>query len=564
MNTMLTELTVKNLALIDSLAISFGPGANILTGETGAGKSIVVGALGLLLGRRGPAELVRAGAEEAQVTGLFYLDESQALAGLLQQADLEPSDEILLKRVLSSAGRSRAYINGQAVTLAQLAAVGEALMSISGQHEQQSLLTPARQLDFLDSFGGHSEPLAEMRSSWQAFKEAQEALAALAQRLDQAEDKRELYEFQRDEIARLAPRPGEDEELLAEKNAARHSGRLLERLQAAASLLGGEPGNVVEKLGRAKKQLEAALNYDQSLGEAVAAAEDSYQRLADLALELENRSQNTGLDPGRLEEIEERLNALAKVKRKYNLSLAELIERGRQLTARLEELDGAALELARLRQKRQRALERALAEAQNLHRLRSSAAEKLASELTETLRQLGFPKLSLEVAVEDISAEAQSLPGPTGLDRACFMFRPNPGETMLPLAKIASGGELSRVMLALKTVQSRPGEQLLIFDEIDSGLGGVTAEAVALKMASLARKQQLIIITHLPQMAALAGRHFVVSKQADEASGRTLSRLDLLEPRQRAAELARMLGGASASAQALALAEEMLAAGSGL
>ncbi len=562
---MLTELTVKNLALIDSLTISFGPGANILTGETGAGKSIVVGALGLLLGRRGPAELVRAGAEEAQVTGLFYLDEPQALAGLLQQADVEASDEILLKRVLSSAGRSRAYINGQAVTLSQLAVVGEALLSISGQHEQQSLLTPARQLDFLDSFGGHSESLAAMRSSWQNLKEAQEALAALTQRLGQAEEKRELYEFQRDEIARLAPRPGEDEELLAEKNAARHSGRLLERLQAAASLLGGEPGNVVEKLGRAKKQLEAALDYDQSLGEALAAAEDSYHRLADLALELENRTQNTGLDPGRLEQIEERLNALAKLKRKYNLSLAELVERGRHLAARLEELDGAALELARLRQKRQQALEKAQAEAQNLHRLRSSAAEKLAVELTETLRQLGFPKLSFQVTVEDISAEAQSLPGPAGLDRVCFMFRPNPGEAMLPLAKIASGGELSRVMLALKTVQSRPGEQLLIFDEIDSGLGGVTAEAVALKMASLARKQQLIIITHLPQMAALAGRHFVVLKQADEASGRTLSRLKLLEPGQRAAELARMLGGASASAQALALAEEMLAAaGSGL
>lgn len=564
---MLTELTVKNLALIESLVINFGSGANIMTGETGAGKSILVGALGLLMGRRGTADLVRAGAEEAGVTALFHPDRPETFLSLINEMGLEEAatDELILKRVITAAGRSRCYVNGQPVTLTQLTVFGETLLCISGQHDQQSLLKPGHQLDFLDRFAGHQNLLDNMRLDWQALGRTAAELNTLEGRLKDAEEKRDLYEFQRDEIAKVAPKPGEDDELLAEKNLAKHSGRLLECLGEAARILGNESGNVVEKLGRVRRNLEKAVEYDPRLADGFAVADDCYHQLADLAVELETLGRDMDVDPDRLEWLDERLNTLAKLKRKYNLSLAELIERGRHIAEMLDQLDGAGLDLARLRREKTAAEKKARETAAELHNARSRAGVELAGRLTEILRGLGFPKLEMRVEVEsqteDGGETAEKRLGPTGFDRVNFLFCPNPGEGLKPLAKIASGGELSRVMLALKTVQDRPGDQLMVFDEIDAGLGGITAEAVAAKMADLARRQQVVIITHLPQMAALTGRHFVVAKQADDKAARTLTSITALELEQRVDELARMLGGASPSPQALALAQEMLCGG---
>jgi DNA repair protein RecN (Recombination protein N) len=317
----LTELTVKNLALIDSLTITFGPGANLMTGETGAGKSILVGALGLLTGRRGGAELVRAGAEEAEVAGLFHLADPEALAPFLVESGLPPAPELLLRRVVTSSGRGRAYIGGAPASVSQLARLGEDLLSISGQHEQQALVKPGRLLDYLDRFGGHGGLLAEMAAAWACFDRAARELAALKESLRGDAEKRDLYEFQLEEIKKLQLQPGEDEALLAEKNAARNSGRLAENLAAALAALNGEPGNVVEKLGRVRRGLETAAGYDPRLAEALAAAENCSHQLADLAVELEVFSRKVEMRPERLEWVEERLNALAKAKRKFGLSL---------------------------------------------------------------------------------------------------------------------------------------------------------------------------------------------------------------------------------------------------
>ena len=560
---MLVELTVKNLALIDSLAISFGDGANVMTGETGAGKSILVGALGLLMGRRATADLVRAGAEEAEVSAFFQLDDSEALTPVFELLGRPPADELILRRVVTSAGRSRAYVDGSPVPQAQLAALGEELLSISGQHDQQSLLKPASQLDFLDRFGGHRKRLSEMRDAWQNLNAAETRLKTLEDRLKDAEEKRDLYEFQRDEIKKIAPAPGEDEELLEEKNRARNSERLLENLRVAAETLGGEPGNVVEKLGRVKRCLDIAAGLDSRFDDGLSLAEDCYHQLADLSVELENLGRDLDVDPDRLEWIDERLNTLAKLKRKYNLPLADLIERGRRLTEILDELDGAGLDLARLRRERDTARSTALEAARKLHQARRDSGLKLARELAESLKPLGFPKIEMEVRVEG-PEEGEAAPdqarrlSPGGFDRVEFLFCPNPGEGMKPLARIASGGELSRVMLALKTVQERPGDQLMVFDEIDTGLGGATAEAVAAKMADLSGRQQLIVITHLPQMAALPGRHFVVAKSSNPGADRTVTTITELEPSRRVDELARMLGGASPSPEAIALAGQLL------
>ncbi|MDR1043527.1 MAG: DNA repair protein RecN [Candidatus Adiutrix sp.] len=560
---MLVELSVRNLALIEALVIDFGPGANILTGETGAGKSILVGALGLLMGRRAGADLVRAGAGEAEVSAFFELEEPGLLAPSLERLGLAPTREIVLRRVVGADGRGRAYVNGRLALRPQLAALGEELLSISGQHDQQSLLKTANQLDYLDHFGRPADLLQRMRAAWQKFGGVAAELKALEDRLREAGEKRDLFEFQRDEIRKIDPRPGEDEQLLEEKNRARNSGRLLESLASAAELLGGEPGNVVEKLGRARRHLETAAAVDPRLGESLNTAREAFHQVADLSVALERLSRDLDLDPDRLEWVEERLNALAKLKRKYNLPLAGIIERGRRLSEILDELDSAGLDLARLRRACLEAREEALEAARALHQARAEAGRRLALALAGSLKPLGFPKIELEVRVTappegQSPDEIEKRLGPDGYDRVDFLFCPNPGEGLKPLAKIASGGELSRVMLALKTVQERSNDQLMVFDEIDSGLGGATAEAAAAKMAALAARQQLVVITHLPQMAALPGRHFVVSKEALD-SGRTVTAIKPLESSQRVGELARMLGGATPSREAVALAGQMLA-----
>lgn len=533
-----------------------------MTGETGAGKSILVGALGLLLGRRATADMVRAGAEEAEVSAFFNLNEPEILAPVLEPLGFEPTEEVILRRVVTSAGRSRAYFNGSPVPQANMAALGEELLSISGQHDQQSLLKPASQLHFLDRFGGCRELLEEMRLAWQTLGRASGELKALELQLKDAEEKRDLYEFQRDELKKAGLRPNEDLELLEEKSRAKDGGRLMECLAAAAEMLGNEPGNVVEKLGRIRRNLEKAAEIDSRFEDALSAVLDSYHQLADLSVELEGAGRDLDVDPDRLEWVDERLNSLAKLKRKYNLTLAELIEREAWLTDLLNQLDGAGLDLARLRRDYAAALGEAVKAAERLHQARRESGERLAALLVNALKPLGFPRIEMRVAVEGPpdEAEAEKRLGPGGFDRVEFLFCPNPGEGLKPLSKIASGGELSRVMLALKTVQDRPGDQLLVFDEIDSGLGGATAEAVAAKMAALSRSQQVIVITHLPQMAALSGRHFVVAKTPDLKAGRTFTSITSLDAPRRVEELARMLGGASPGPEAVALAERLLTA----
>jgi len=553
----LTELTVRNLALIDALTITLVPGANLMTGETGVGKSILVGALGLLTGRRGGAELVRAGAEEAEVTGLFHLAAPKALAPLLAELGLPLTDELLLRRVVTLSGRGRAYVGGAPAQLAQLARLGEELLSISGQHEQQTLVKPGRLMDYLDRFGGHRSLLTEMGAAWASLDRAARELAALKAKIAEDAERRDLYEFQLEEIRKLKLQLGEDETLLAEKNAARHQGRLVESLTAVVAGLAGEPGHVTEKLGRIRRSLETATGLDPRLAEALATIESCSHQLADLAADLEIFSRNLEIQPERLEWVEERLNDLAKAKRKYGLSLEALIDRGCRLAEILDRLDGAKLDLARLGREKEAALARALAVADRLSQARRTTGDSLAARLTTALRPLGFPKMTMEVAW-DIPGEKDEHLGPGGYDRVDFLFSPNPGEGRASLGRIASGGELSRVLLALKTLENRPGDQMLVFDEIDAGLGGAAAEAVAGSLAELAGHRQLVIITHLPRVAALPGRHFRVTKGPAEDQNRTTTAITPLDPRERVEELARMLGGEKPSPEAAALAEQML------
>ncbi|MGL4209192.1 MAG: DNA repair protein RecN, partial [Candidatus Adiutrix sp.] len=413
---------------------------------------------------------------------------------------------------------------------------------------------------YLDDFGGYGHLLTNMRVYWQTLNQTETALGQLTNSLAEVEEKRDLFEFQRQEIEKVNPKENEDDELLAEKNRAKNNSRLTEALESSASILGSEPNNVVEKMALVRRNLEKCAQIDPKFEVALNLVEESYHQLADLAADLDRQSRETGVNHNRLEWIDERLNTLAKLKRKYGATLTEVMAKGREIAAKLEQLDNSELDLARLRRDHDKAYKQALEAAAELHSLRLKAGEQLAKKLTTSLRPLGFPKIEIEIKVNDLAKNRdQHLPlGPKGHNVVEFLFCPNPGEGLKPLAKIASGGELSRLMLALKTVTGEGSEQLLVFDEIDSGLGGVTAEAVATKMAQLATGQQVIVITHLPQMAALAGQHFLVAKHTDANLMRTTTTITPLKPDERTVELARMLGGANPSPEAHSLAHQLL------
>ncbi|MDR1545956.1 MAG: DNA repair protein RecN [Deltaproteobacteria bacterium] len=557
---MLAELKVANLALIKSLTLSFGPGANILTGETGAGKSILAGALSLIRGAKGSADAVRTGAEEAQVEALFQLERPEELRPLFEEQGLTPADELVVQRTVNAAGRTRIRINGALATVAQLAAFGEELLAVSGQHDQQSLVREARQLDFLDAFGRHQELLAAMGAAHQRREAVEKALAALEAELADGLEKRELHEFQLQEIEKVAPRPGEDEELMTRKAAAKSAGKLASAVEEALELVHGQPPLGAEGLARRLDRLARLATRGAALDarfapveEAVAAAAQS---LAEASDGLDRLARAASANPQELEELDERLNALARLKRKHGPELDGVLARARTLRATLSRLDSGALEAGQLKKNLALARAEAAAAALALRAARAESAVALAASLTATLKVLGFPKLSLRVEVSPSRAPEDA--GPKGADQAVFLFCPNPGEGLKPLSKIASGGELSRLMLALKIAQEPRSDQSLLFDEIDSGLSGATAEAVAAKMAELAGRQQIFIITHLPQMACLPGKHFLAAKSPTESGERTETSIAELDSESRTLELARMLGGASPSPEALALSRRLL------
>ncbi|MDR1578464.1 MAG: DNA repair protein RecN [Deltaproteobacteria bacterium] len=550
---MLTELKVKNLALIERLTLSFGPGVNLLTGETGAGKSILVGALGLLKGQKASADFVRAGAEEAEVEALFVVENPEPLAALFAAQGLEPADEIIIRRQVTAGGRSRTRLNGNLITLAQLANWGEELLAITSQHDQQSLTNPARQMEYLDNFGQYPDLLAEAQRLWRVREEAQAAMETLEAELRDSRDKKELFEFQLAEIKKVNPQPDEDFRLMDKKNLHRSGAKLAACLGQAREVLEKGKDGLFSQLERVRSSLVKAAELDPAWSTSADAVSDMAAELTDLAGVISAASRGKTVQDSELEALDERLSELAKLKRKHGPTLEEVLAKSRRLAEALGRLAEADLELSSCRKKMSQAEAAALANASQLTQKRKQAAQELAANLETTLRVLGFPKIQLTI---EVNPEAPL--GPRGVDQVIFLFAPNPGEGTRPLAKIASGGELSRLTLALKIAQTPRSDQSLVFDEIDAGLSGGTAEAVAAKIAELATRRQVFVITHLPQMACLAGRHFLVAKSEDSQRDRTVTTIQELPPNDRAQELARMLGGACPSPEALALSHHLL------
>ncbi|HEY8391405.1 MAG TPA: DNA repair protein RecN [Capillibacterium sp.] len=568
---MLRELVIENFALIERLSLEFGPGFNVMTGETGAGKSIIIDTVSLLLGGRSSAEQVRAGAEAAQIEGVFEVEARPELLNLLADWGIPLGDDRLLviNREINQAGRSRCRMNGQTVTVLALNKIGRLLMDIHGQHEHQSLFSAVSQREILDRFGGESlaerkAEVAALYSQWQAVKDE---LAGLE--MDEAEEKRrvELFSYQLQEIEAARLQPGEEEELNRERALLAGAERLFASVSEAYQLFYGaeETGSVLDKLGAGVEALTKAAEVDPALKQWVETTTQVACQLEEVARELRSYRDQILFDPERLNQVEARLDEIAKLKRKYGQSIPEILAYAAKLKAELNSLEDRSGRQAALT-KELRRLEEKLAEAvQGLSALRRETADRLEVAVTEQLREVNMAKTVFKIALHRVADAEKGLVidgetwavGKDGIDQVEFLVAPNPGEGLRPLAKIASGGELSRLMLALKVILAEEDQiPTMVFDEIDTGIGGRTAQAVAEKLLLLGRSHQVICVTHLPQIASLAHRHFYIEKKTQHE--RTAIQVRVLGKNERVEELARMLGGAEVTATTREHAREML------
>ncbi|MDP6677461.1 MAG: DNA repair protein RecN [Verrucomicrobiota bacterium] len=560
---MLTDLRIRNLALVNDLAIQFGPGYNSITGETGAGKSILIGALGLVLGERADRTLIRDGNDHCSVEAIIDVTAlGKAFHAHLEQNGVEPcgDGQLFLKRSFSAAGGNRQFVNGSPTTLAVLASIGEWLVDIHGPHDHQSLLKAARQLDILDAYGG----LEKQRAAFAALVNRQSTLAAQKAELIVDEDayarELDLLRFQVAEIESAQLKPDEEPELEQAFQRATHSARLAELAAEARGLIDGAEPSVSDlsaALGRALQEMAGIdPGAEPLLGEQSAIS----GQLADLSASVANYADRLALDPAQMKQVEERYNLVQTLKRKYGSTLAEVIEFGAKAAQRLAALEGRDEELTRLNAEAAKLDDEIKALGQALSDERKAVAPKLVEEAERQLNDLGFLQSRFDVEIVDPAelGQAEAAVSRTGFDQIEFLFAPNPGEPFKPLKAIASSGEMARVMLALKTVlASQDRIPVLVFDEVDSNVGGETAAVVGGKMKQIGAKRQVLCITHLAPVAAAGHRHYLVSKEI--VDGRTLTRVEPLGDEARVEELTRMLGGGGEAARQHA--EELLSAG---
>ena len=553
---MLDTLRIRNLALVTDLTLDLGPGYNAISGETGAGKSILIGALNLVLGERADRTLIRAEADQCTVEAAFDVMKLDApLAGFLEEHGLEPCEEgqLLLKRTFTAAGSNRQFINGSATTLAVLKEIGEWLVDVHGAHDHQSLLHPARQLAILDAFGNLQNPRTAFTALLQRRNEIEQSKADLvvdeatyAQQLD-------LLRFQVKEITDASLDPAEEKTLEADYQRSSNAARLLELCQGALQLVSENEGSLLDHSGDLGRVLADLQQVDESAANLVGLHEEARTNLQELQSELTAYAGRVDIDPAQLLALEERVNLLQSLKRKYGGTIEAVNTFGEEAAQKLAALEDRDEELGRLNAELAQLEAELMKAGQKLSAQRQKLIPKLTKAVTEHLNDLGFAQSQLDVAHSstDNPAEAKS----SGLDTVEFQFAPNPGEPARPLRAIASSGELARVMLALKTVLAAEDSiPVLIFDEVDANVGGETAHAVGERMRQIADQRQVLCITHLAPVAAVAQTHYVVSKSVID--GRTESNITPLNTEARVEELARMLGGKSGAARKHA--EELL------
>jgi DNA repair protein RecN (Recombination protein N) len=555
---MLSQLIITNFAIISHLEIHFKPGLNVLSGETGAGKSIIINAVNLILGGRASADLIRTGEDEARVEALFVLPENSTVKGLLRELGLDFEGELVIKRHISREGRNKIMINGSMATLQMLSRIGVMLMSISGQHENQVLLKPDNHLYLLDDFGS----LVEERLTLNALFERYQALKGDRQKLErdirEREDKQDLARFQREEIERADLRPGEDELLEAEKRRLVHTEQLQEIVGETYGALYEEEGSILSRLAACARRLEKGSEMDDALRPLNKVLESVKIEVEEAALELRERLKGITADPRRLDQVEERLQLIGKLKRKYGSSIGEILQVKDNLSHMMTDQEEKREALKGVQEQIRDLETEIVGKAVVLSGKRKEAARNFEEALRNELALLDMAGTRFEVRFNDKPGlDSIENVNVDGMDWVEFMMSPNVGEDLKPLSRIASGGELSRITLALKTILARTASvETIVFDEVDSGIGGATAEVVGDKLKSLARFHQILCITHLPQIASKGSTHFAVRKRVVE--GRTGTVISELGREERVKEIARLLGGKTVSQKAVAHAKEML------
>lgn len=565
---MLKKLTVKDYALIDSLEVEFASGLNILTGETGAGKSILIGALGLVLGERADTDSVRTGAKAAVVEAEFALGDNKDLSTVFGELEMDWSGELLVRREVASSGKSRAFINDSPVTLANLKRIGDAVLDMHGQHEHQSLLYEEKHLDYLDGF---AQTWTERVASGELFHEYQRIkteLEALRNKEQLTREKLDLYSFQIKEIESAGLTEGEEETLEAERTVLENSEKLSSLASVSYQLLYQNDGSITEQFSALERSVEEVSGIDPRMEPTLKSISSVNDQIEEIARDLRKYRDGISFDPQRLEEIRNRLDLIRTLKKKYSGkegTIAATLAHYDRIKAEVDSVEHGKENIKKLEaqlEAKRRELEKACI---TLSEKRQTAAKKMAKEVVGQLKDLGMEKASFKVEV----AQVEEAEGPvqqnkkqlktdaTGIDSVRFLISPNPGEDLKPLAKIASGGEISRVMLAVKTILSEADAvPVLVFDEIDAGIGGRIAEAVGIKLKEISSARQVLCITHLPQIASLGGSHYQVSKE--EKGGRTITSVAKLDHKERIEELARMLGGSKITETTLKHAREMI------
>ncbi|WP_312285227.1 DNA repair protein RecN [Yokenella regensburgei] len=553
---MLAQLTISNFAIVRELEIDFHHGMTAITGETGAGKSIAIDALGLCLGGRADADMVRAGASRADLCARFSLKDTPAALRWLEDNQLEEGRECLLRRVISADGRSRGFINGTAVPLSQLRELGQLLIQIHGQHAHQLLIKPEHQKSLLDGYAGEYQLTQQMAERYQQWHQSCRDLAQHQQQSQERIARAELLQYQLKELNEFNPQPGEFEQIDEEYKRLANSGQLLSTSQHALAILAdGEEANLQSQLYTAKQLVEELAGMDSKLAGVLNMLEEAAIQLSEASDELRHYCDRLDLDPNRLFELEQRISRQIALARKHQISPEALPDFHQALLDEQQQLDDQADSLETLSLAVTKHHQLALETAQQLHVLRQANAEELSELITDSMHMLAMPhgQFTIDVTFEEKHLTAE------GADRVEFRVTTNPGQPLQPIAKVASGGELSRIALAIQVITARKMETpALIFDEVDVGISGPTAAVVGKLLRQLGESTQVMCVTHLPQVAGCGHHHFYVSKETDGAM--TETHMQPLDKKARLQELARLLGGSEVTRNTLANAKELLAA----